>query len=233
MSALLVAIEGIDGSGKGTQASLLRDALANEGISCGLIAFPRYDATTFGRTIARYLNGEFGDLATAGPHFAALLYAGDRFESLPLIRSEMESRDVLIFDRYVPSNIAHQAAKLPPANRESFINWVESIEFGVYKLPRPDRVVFLDVPVETAQQLIARKPRRQYTAKSADLHEADAEYLKQTADVYRHVAAHDSAWHIVHCCDERGLRSPEAMNREICDYVRSAAACGQRTGPTK
>ena len=114
MSALLVAIEGIDGSGKGTQANLLRDALTQQGTSCGLIAFPRYDATMFGRTIGRYLNGEFGDLQAAGPHFAALLYAGDRFESLPLIQSEIKSRDVLLFDRYVPSNLAHQAAKLPP-----------------------------------------------------------------------------------------------------------------------
>jgi dTMP kinase len=220
-----VAIEGIDGSGKGTQANLLRDALTRDGLSCGLIAFPRYEATTFGRTIARYLNGEFGDLATAGPHFAALLYAGDRFESLPLIHRELQTRDVLIFDRYVPSNIAHQAAKLPAAERESFIAWVESIEYGVYSLPRPDRVIFLDIPVEAAQQLIARKPQRRYTAKAADLHEADAEYLKQTADVYRHVAARDPAWHVVSCCDAGNLRSQDALGREICEFVRSEARC--------
>jgi dTMP kinase len=233
VSALLVAIEGIDGSGKGTQAIRLRDVLSNEGLSCGLIAFPRYDATTFGRTIAQYLNGEFGDLATVGPHFAALLYAGDRFESLPLIRSEIQSREILVFDRYVPSNIAHQAAKLPAAEREPFIAWVESIEYGVYQLPRPDRVIYLDVPVETAQQLISRKPRRQYTARAADLHEADAEYLRQTAEVYRHVAARDPAWRVVNCCDAGNLRTPEALSREICDIVRSETSRGPRSEHTK
>jgi dTMP kinase len=211
----LVAIEGIDGSGKGTQATLLRDALTNEGVSCGLIAFPRYDATTFGRTIARYLNGEFGELATVGPHFAALLYAGDRFESLPLIQSEMESRDVLIFDRYVPSNIAHQAAKLPAAEREPFIAWVEAIEYGVYRLPRPDVIIWLDMPVATAQELIARKPKRRYTAKAADLHEADGEYLTQTAEVYRQVAMSDRSWHVISCCEGSMLRAADSLNHEI------------------
>jgi len=211
----------------GAQDGPHRDALGclgeltREGISCGLIAFPRYDATTFGRTIARYLNGEFGDLQTVRPHFAALLYAGDRFESLPLIQSEMESRDVLIFDRYVPSNLAHQAAKLSAAQREPFIAWIESIEYGVYRLPRPDRVIFLDMPVETAQQLIARKPRRRYTSKAADLHEADGEYLAQSAQVYRQVAARDRSWHVVNCGEGDRLRTPEAVGQEIREHVRA------------
>jgi dTMP kinase len=222
VNALLVAIEGIDGSGKGTQAGLLRDALTRDGFSSGLIAFPRYDETTFGRTIAQYLNGEFGDLQTVGPHFAALLYAGDRFESLPLIQSEMGSRDVLIFDRYVPSNLAHQAAKLPAAQREPFITWVESIEYGVYGLPRPDRVIFLDMPVERAQQLIARKTRRRYTAKAADLHEADGEYLVQTGHVYRQLAARDRSWQVVNCCEGDRLRIPEVVSQELREHVRAA-----------
>ena len=224
MSALLVAIEGIDGSGKGTQASLLRDALTREGFSCGVIAFPRYDATTFGRTIARYLNGEFGDLQTVGPHFAALLYAGDRFESLPLIQSEIESRDVLIFDRYVPSNLAHQAAKLPAIQRDPFIAWVESIEYGVYKLPRPDLVIFLDMPVDLAQQLIAQKPTRRYTSKAADLHEADREHLEQTAQVYRHLAERDRTWHVVNCADQAQPRAADAILQRIVALVQPLVA---------
>lgn len=220
MSALLVDIEGIDGSGKGTQASMLRDALTAEGYSCGLIRFPRYEDTTFGRTIARYLNGEFGDLQAVGPHFAALLYAGDRFESLPLIRAEQASRDVLIFDRYVPSNLAHQAAKLPPLERGPFIEWVEAIEYRVYGLPRPDVVIWLDMPVVTAQELVSRKATRRYTSKAADLHEADAGYLAQTADVYRQLASRDAAWRAVAGCAATGLRTAQSVHQEIRGHVQ-------------
>jgi dTMP kinase len=220
VSALLVAIEGIDGSGKGTQASLLRESLMAEGRLCGLIRFPRYEETTFGRTIARYLNGEFGNLRAVGPHFAALLYAGDRFESLPLIRREQAAGEVLVFDRYVPSNLAHQAAKLAVPERDAFIAWLESIEYGVYGLPRPQNVIWLDMPVATAQQLIARKAARRYTPKAADLHEADAAYLRQTAEVYRELATRDAAWHVVPACEGGQLRQPMALHREIRECLR-------------
>jgi dTMP kinase len=219
----LVAIEGIDGSGKGTQATLLRDALQAAGRSCGLIRFPRYEETTFGRTIARYLNGEFGELGTVGPHFAALLYAGDRFESLPLIERERAARDLLIFDRYVPSNLAHQAAKLPPHQHDTFIAWVESIEYGVYRLPTPDLVIWLDMPVATARQLIARKPARRYTARAADLHEADVDYLERTAEVYRHLATRGSNWRAIACCPSGEPHAPAAIHREILEHVQGAS----------
>jgi dTMP kinase len=224
VSALVVAIEGIDGSGKGTQASRLCETLTREGLSCGLIAFPRYSETAFGRTIARYLNGEFGDLQVAGPHFAALLYAGDRFESLPLIDRERSTRQLVIFDRYVPSNLAHQAAKLSQSERDSFITWVEAIEYGVYHLPRPDRVIFLDMPVATAQELIARKPSRGYTAKVADLHEGNSSYLAETAKVYRQLAACDSTWRVIQCTYEDRLRTADEVAVEITDCVRQSLA---------
>ena len=222
MSALLVAIEGIDGSGKGTQAKLVSEGLSGEGLSCGLIGFPRYDQTAFGRTIAGYLNGEFGDLQTAGAYFAALLYAGDRFESLPLIEQLHNSRDVVIFDRYVPSNLAHQAAKLTPPEREGFITWVESIEYGVYKLPRPDLVIWLDMPVDTAQQLIAQKPYRRYTQRRADLHEADGDYLTRTREVYRVLARQRTNWCVVSCCEANRLRSAASLQHEILQHIHTA-----------
>jgi dTMP kinase len=227
VSALVVAIEGIDGSGKGTQASLLHEALTAAGHSCGLIAFPRYSETVFGRTIARYLNGEFGDLHTAGPHFAALLYAGDRLESLPLIDRERASRDVVILDRYVPSNLAHQAAKLDPEKRESFIEWISAIEYGVYRLPRADLVIFLDMPVAMAQQLISRKPARAYTKKAADLHEADAEYLSRTAAIYHALAARDKTWQMISCTIGDQLRPAQQIAQDTLGCVVSAKSAAR------
>lgn len=219
MSARLVAIEGIDGSGKGTQAHRLRDAVTRSGRTCSVLAFPQYSETLFGRTVARYLNGEFGDLRSAGAHFAALLYAGDRFESLPRIEQFRNTVDLVIFDRYVPSNLAHQAAKLPPEQRPGFIEWLDTIEYGVYRLPRPDLVIYLDMPVAQARSLILQKPARAYTAKSVDLHEADGEYLEQTAAVYRQLSG-GPGWQVVPCTSGDQLRTVESIASDVFERVR-------------
>ena len=222
MSASLVALEGIDGSGKGTQAELLRSALEAMGLSCGLVTFPRYSKTTFGQTIARYLNGEFGNIDSVGPHYAALLYAGDRFESLSLIEQERQSRQVLVFDRYVPSNLAHQAAKLPHNEQQVFIDWIESIEYGVYHLPRPDLVIWLNMPVKMAQKLIASKPSRSYTKHVADLHESDSRYLTETAKAYHQLASRGNVWHKVECCAGGKLRKVHEIHQDIRQILLSS-----------
>ncbi len=225
MNGLLLAIEGIDGSGKGTQATMLRERLAADGLRVGTLSFPRYEQTTFGRMIAEYLNGKFGQLGSVGPHFAALLYAGDRFESLPLLRQLLSTNDVVICDRYVPSNLAHQGAKLPPLRLEQFVRWLEAIEYGVYALPRPDLVVLLDLPVDRALQLIAAKPARTYTEHAADLHESNREYLTRTAEIYRWLSKREPNWRAIHCCDRQMcLRSPEQIHEELLAAVLEVRA---------
>lgn len=222
MSALIVALEGIDGSGKGTQAARVRDALQAEGRNVGLIGFPRYAETEGGRRIAEYLNSERGALATAEPRYVARLFAMDRHESLPLIDYELAARDILLFDRYMPSNLAHQAARLPARKRDDFLRWLEHLEYDDFRIPRPDLVVFLDMPVAEAQRLIALKPRRQYTQKAADLHEADSEHLRLTSEVYKLLAARDSSWRTVPCVGPDGLLPPDAITRVIVDLVKQA-----------
>ena len=116
---MLVVLEGIDGSGKGTQARLLVDALARRGFTARLFSFPCYDETFFGREVGRYLNGAFGDLHSVPPEFAALLYAGDRLEKRDELLVALRDADVVVCDRYVPSNFAHQAARTGEAIRKS------------------------------------------------------------------------------------------------------------------
>src|SRR5437764_10848036 len=129
---MLIAIEGIDGSGKHTQAELLKGKIRSLGKSTEVLSFPRYGQTLFAKCIAAYLNGEFGDLTSISPKSAALLYAGDRFESRDAIRQLSASQDVLIFDRYVASNLAHQAARVSNDLREDFISWLAKIEYEVF-----------------------------------------------------------------------------------------------------
>ncbi|MEX1098176.1 MAG: thymidylate kinase [Planctomycetales bacterium] len=218
--AFRVAFEGIDGSGKGTQAARLRDRLQARGRRVALISFPRYSDTFFGRAVGEFLNGRFGAAEAVDPFLVSLLFAGDRFESKPLIEQADAAHDVLIFDRYVASNVAHQAAKLPAERRPELAAWIERIEHGIYGLPRADLVVLLDIPADKAQARIALKKPRDYTERAADLHEADAAYLVRARAIYCELAARGENWRIVDCFDGDRPRSVEEIGTEIESAVR-------------
>ncbi len=217
--ACLIALEGIDGSGKGTQAALLQRRLQERLVSSAVLSFPRYRETRFGEAIGDFLNGRFGSLQDVHPQLAAALFAGDRFESRDVIVSALERKDVLICDRYVASNVAHQAAKLDGAERDELASWIERIEFEVYRLPRPQMTILLDVPVDVAQDLIAQKGARSYTSASADLQEADAAYLDRVRNVYRQLVEGRSDWTVIECVSSSGLRPAEEIAEELLQIV--------------
>jgi dTMP kinase len=218
--ARLIAIEGIDGSGKGTQSRILVERLRQSGRKVELISFPRYNETFFGRLIGSFLNGEFGTLDQVHPILVSLLFAGDRFESRPKLEDALAACDVVILDRYVASNIAHQGAKLSGAERETLCRSIEHLEFGLYGVPRPDRVILLDLEVSRAQDLIAQKGARTYTDRTADIQEADAGYLGRVRQVYLDLATRDSTWSIVECGQERrGLRTVDEIAEIIWHIV--------------
>ena len=133
----LVAIEGIDGSGKRTQMDLLHGIIAagEGGQSVYSTAFPQYDSW-FGKMVGQFLNGDFGPLDTVDPHFTALLYAGDRFEFKPRLESALQAGKIVLVDRYIGSNLAHQTARVAPEKRAEFRRWIEHLEYGIYDLPR-------------------------------------------------------------------------------------------------
>ena len=218
----LVAFEGIDGSGKGTQARRLLDHMIENGIRAELFSFPRYDDTMFGKVIGDFLNGRFGQLNEVDPQLVALLYAADRFESRQSLIDAMRQCDVVICDRYVPSNIAHQGAKQSSQDRKQLIEWIERIEYGVFELPRPDLVVLLDLSASEAQQLIALKDARNYTDKAADLQEADGGYLAKVRDVYREFADTQPNWSTVECCSDGTLQTIDAIAHQIRQVVEDA-----------
>ena len=132
--SLLIAIEGIDGSGKGTQASRLVERLDTDGISCSLLSFPRYSETLFGESIGKFLNGDFGPLEAVAPQLAATLYAGDRFESRGMLLEALATQQVVVCDRYVPSNLAHQGSRVEDERQSELIEWIETIEYDVFQL---------------------------------------------------------------------------------------------------
>jgi dTMP kinase len=211
---MIVVLEGVDGSGKDTQARLLQERLLVNGHRSQLLAFPRYGETFFSREIARYLNGEFGELMSIHPKLAAVLFAGDRHESRDLISRLNIEMDFLILDRYTPSNQAHHAAKLPSEDWPDFFAWVETLEYETLAVPRPDLVLFLDLDAAHAVKLIGRKPARVYTARKADIHEVDAGYQQRVYEAYKRLSLNPN-WVSIRCLDNGKLRTANEIHEEV------------------
>jgi dTMP kinase len=223
---MLIAIEGIDGSGKGTQAALLATRAKEAGMSIATFSFPGYAKNAFGEAVGRYLNGEYGDVDAVAPQLASLLYAGDRFATRAELENGCRASDLVICDRYVPSNLAHQAAKLPPAQRPTFIAWLTNIEYGIYRVPKADLVIYLDVPVELASGLVLRKKSRDYTQLKADIHEKNVGYLHRCREVYQFLANehHGGPWVRIPCTNPQGdLIPPDQISAAIWQIVSECA----------
>ncbi len=144
----LIVIDGIDGSGKATQVALLKKRLQQEGVRVKTIDFPRYYNNFFGGLIGEYLSGKYGDFIAMDPRVASVLYAADRFESSKEIKKWLDEGYVVLADRYVSANQIHQAGKIDePKVRKEFLAWLDTMEYEVFQIPRPDLVVYLDVPL--------------------------------------------------------------------------------------
>jgi len=213
----LIAIEGIDGSGKRTQLDLLADALAgvHGGDNIFTTGFPQYDSW-FGKMVGQFLNGDFGPLNSVDPHFTALLYAGDRFEAKPRLEAALNEGKILLVDRYIGSNLAHQTARVPAEKREAFRRWIEHLEYAIYELPREDLILYLRVPPKQAQTLVEQKSARSYTSAKQDILEASLRHLEQAAEMYD-LLSRAAPWKTIECYDptRSAMRSPKEIAKEV------------------
>ena len=215
---MVVALEGLDGSGKRTQAFQLKARVERGGGRAEILSFPRYQETEFGGKIAHYLNGGFGPLEAVTPYLPALLYAGDRLESLPLIRAAIEGGTLLILDRYTASNLAYQGARLEGGERETFLDWLANVEHRVYGLPVPDLQIFLSVPPEVSMRQVSEKGERSYTSRLRDLHEENPGYLARCHEVYEFLIERElpSKWKSIQCLRADGeMRGIDDIAEEI------------------
>ncbi|MDR1536008.1 MAG: dTMP kinase [Planctomycetota bacterium] len=174
---VFLVLEGGDGAGKTTQIGMLDDYFQKTGRRTRRIHFPRLNAGPYGEMIAAYLRGEYGGLEAVHPKLAALLYALDRREAAPELRSAVADGEIVLADRYLFSNIAYQGARLDnPEEREEMAGWIENLEYRRHAIPRPDLVIYLDAPREFSRVRLS-SPRtgadRAYLRGGADLHEAD------------------------------------------------------------
>lgn len=211
-----IALEGIDGAGKRTQLDLLEKLLLRRRVPFVRFAFPNYNSF-FGQMVGGFLDGRFGSLADVDPHFSALLYAGDRLENKPKLTRALASGKVVITDRYIGSNLAHQTVRAKRRDRRAFLAWLRKLEYEVYSLPVETAVVYLRVPPRAAQGQVAKKAKRNYTRKRHDLLEADLRHLEEAAAVYDQLARSNKHWVKVECFDQRRrqMKPPEQIHAEL------------------
>lgn len=215
-----ICIEGSDASGKKTQVGILKDNLEAKGHKVKVLDFPDYDSF-FGSLISKYLRGEFGDLDELQPEIPSILYALDRYQHKEQLHRDMVDFDFVLANRYTQSNLAFQGAKFPDADeRAQFIQWVEQMES---RIPQPDLVIFLYVPIEVSQELMESREDKEYLqGEKKDIHEKDREYQKKVSDVYQELSERLD-WELVYCTEDDEMRSIEDISEEVLELL---ADCG-------
>ncbi|MFT4304564.1 MAG: dTMP kinase [Candidatus Woesearchaeota archaeon] len=214
---MLIVIEGTDGSGKATQAELLKKRLEQLNKKVTYFDFPQYDKF-FGKLVGRYLNNEFGDAVELNPYLTSLIYAADRFS----VKDKLieANKEIVIANRYVTANLAHQGSKINDKEKiNEFINWVEELEYNEYGLPQPDIVIFLYVPIKFSQQLVDKKNKRNYTNKKRDSHESNTHYLEKTANLFKDLSIKKN-WIMINCVKDDKLLSIKEISNLIFEKVK-------------
>ncbi|MEI6221128.1 MAG: dTMP kinase [bacterium] len=216
----LIVIEGLDGVGKHTQTTLLHQKLHDRGTKTELISFPQYD-TPVGKLIAAYLQGEIGDKKDHPPEVAALFFALDRYQVKWQIEQRIQEDYVVILDRYSPSNLAFQGAKIENNfERETFLTWLNHVESN---LPKPDLIFYLHLPLHNMKQWIAQREQRPFeTTSLKDIHERDFQYQQQVQQLYL-TLAHQYNWRVISYEERKDkIKSREDVQKEIWEIVENS-----------
>lgn len=219
---LFIAIEGGDGSGKGTQSKLLVEHLISEGFDVFEADFPRYGNNS-AYYVERYLNGDYGGPNDVPAELGSLPYALDRFAAKDSIITHLEKpNSVVVSNRYVASNLAHQGTKLTqPEQRQAFYERTKLTEYEILGIPKPSLNIVLLVPTQTAQENVDKKDARSYTAKKRDIHEADADHLEKAKANYEELCRlYPTEFTAIDCTSSGDtLRSIDDIQAEIRTLV--------------
>lgn len=213
----LIVIEGTDGSGKATQTELLCKYLEEKGNSIRRLEFPRYSEES-SALVRLYLSGKMGENPDdVNAYAASTFFAVDRFASYKQDwEGHYKAGGLVITDRYTTSNAVHQAPKLPEGERDGYVQWLFDFEYRLMGLPAPDIVIYLDMPTEITERMMAE--RRARTGQSGDIHENDGEYLRKCR-AYALKAASDYGWLVIGCGENGAPRSIEDIHAEIIDRI--------------
>ena len=218
MKAFKIAIEGSDGSGKATQTEKLVTTISSIGKKVGRVSFPRYQDTVGGNLLYYALGKNKNHMpdfsfANLDPYAASLIYAADRRESLSFLNELIASSDVLVFDRYVESNLLHQGGKFKTSDeREKFGKWLFNLEYGMLDLPSPQFTIYLSLPWEVSEA--RAKARAEESGLIPDLVEIDKNYIKNSHSAGQFYAKH-FGWTVIDCLDGDTELSPNQVHEKV------------------
>lgn len=214
----MIVIDGGDGSGKATQLKLLAEKLSTMGYQVEIIDFPQYGQKSAGM-VEEYLNGRYGTADEVGPYGASIFYAIDRYDASFKIREWLKEGKIVLSNRYVASNMAHQGGKIKnDIERQIYFKWLHELEYDIFCIPRPDVNVILHVNAEVGQKLVDKKGHRDYVGgEKRDIHESDINHLKSAVDVYTEIAQTFDDFVMVECMKDGQIMSIEEIHERILE----------------
>lgn len=216
MKGKLIIIEGLDGSGKSTQIEILRKRAQQAGKQVRQVKFPNY-AEDSSALVRAYLAGELGSLHEINAYAASVLYSVDRYATFRRhMKEDYDNGCIFLLDRYTTANMYHQTTKLPKEEWNSFLDWLEDLEYGKMGLPKPDLVLYLDMKPQTAKKLMENRYHGDESKK--DLHEADFSYLLSCRDAALY-AAQRCGWEVLSCCDGESPLPIDTISQMIWQKV--------------
>jgi len=222
MKGRVIAIEGVDASGKETQSKALYKRLKEEGYNVIRISFPDY-ASESSALVKMYLSGAFGeDPSDVTPYVASTFYAADRFASFKTKwHAHYAAGGIVIADRYATANMIHQASKIESLDeKEAFLSWLWQLEYEIYKIPEPDMVFFLDMPPDVSYRLMQSRDNKITGQQEKDIHEKDQVYLKKSYE-NAHFISERYHWNIINCAPDNQLKSIEEIHAQLYHTLKS------------
>ncbi len=220
----LIVIDGTDSSGKATQVKLLVQSLKNEGLRVKILDFPEYYKNFFGKFIGHCLSEQYYNFVKVHPKIASVLYAADRSESKDKIKKWLSEGNIVIANRYASANQIHQGGKIANIKkRESFLKWLAEMEYEVFKIPRPDVVFYLSVPIPVVLKLIKERNKnssRNYLGKKKDVHEKDVNFLENSRKTALWLAKTQKGWIKIECAKNGFLNTRENIHKEIYEKIK-------------
>lgn len=218
----LIVIDGLDGSGKATQTKLLLHRLVKEGYKTAVTDFPQYYTSFFGKMVGRYLAGEFGTIKQVSPYLASILFAADRWQARDKMEKWLTEGRIIISNRYVSANQIHQAGKIRGRKeKDKFLAWLQKMEFQVFGIPKPNLIIFLNVPVRIGQRLVIKKGTRGYIGGvKRDIHESSASHLTAAQQqIFELIKKHNN-WKQIDCYKNRRLLSRQEITKLVWKVVK-------------
>jgi dTMP kinase len=220
----LIVIDGNDGSGKATQVKLLIARLKKDGKRVKVVDFPEYYSNFFGSFIGHCLSEQYYKFVNVHPKIASVLYAADRWESKDKIDKWLREGCIVIANRYATSNQIHQGGKIAnPKKRQAFIDWLNEMEFGVFKIPKPNVVFYLDVPMNVVNKLIKERNKnsvRNYLGNKKDLVEKDKNYMNNSHKSALWLAKTQKNWIKIDCTKASVIDTRENIHQKIYEKIK-------------